>query len=107
MALALFPAGAAGAVVKDYSKNGATGESAPAIVHKNYSLNGATGDVTPATDITQPSVGVVHVTHDGGFAWGSAAVGAAVCLTVLLAIGATSRQVRRRRIPTPTEVGLT
>jgi hypothetical protein len=98
MALALLPAGAATAMT-DYSKNGATGTYATAIVHKNYALNGATGDFAPPTDVTQPSVRVARVTHDGGFAWGLAAVGAGVSLLVLLAIGATSRRIRRRQVP--------
>jgi hypothetical protein len=97
-ALGLFPAGAAGAV-KDYALNGATGDYTPAVVHKNYALNGATGDVAPPPAATPPSVHVVAVSHDPGFAWGDAAIGAAAALIVLLAIGTTSRRVRRRRIP--------
>jgi hypothetical protein len=101
VALVALPAIASGAT--DYSKNAATGDyehgplaqSAPA---KDYSKNGATGDHAP---VESPSVKVVTVTEDGGFAWDDAAIGAAVALALtLIALGATTA-IRRRRIASP------
>ena len=103
LALALAPAAAGAASLKDYSKNGATGDFAPAISHKNYSLNGATGDYTPATTTkpAAPTVRVVRVTEDSGFAWSDAAAGAATVLLVTLLAGVGLRRIRRRRIVAP------
>jgi hypothetical protein len=78
VALLAFPAVASGAI--DYSKNAANGEYAPA---------------------DSPSVRVVTVADNGGFAWGDAAIGAGVTLALaLIALRATT-VVRRRRIASP------
>jgi hypothetical protein len=101
LALAVTPA-AASAVGKDYSKNGATGDYAPALVHKNYALNGATGDYAPATvSSQQPSVRIVRVSDNSGFAWTDAGVGAATVLLAMLFGGLAIRQIHRRRIAAP------
>jgi hypothetical protein len=87
-------------LAKDYSKNGATGDYAhgplpPSGLAKDYSKNEATGDYAPADT---PSVQVVTVADNGGFAWGDAAIGAGVTLALaLIALGATT-VIRRRRI---------
>jgi hypothetical protein len=99
--LALAPSANA-MLLKDYSKNGATGSYAPAVVHKNYSLNGATGDYAPAINTRVPSTPIVSpAPHDDGFAWGDALLGAGVALLVVLLAGMTTRRVRRRRVPAP------
>ena len=100
-ALALAPAtGASAGQFKDYSQNGATGDYAPQRVFKDYSKNGATGDFTTAVTSSTPTT--VAVAHDqSSFSWGAAAVGAASTLILVLLVGATSRRVRRRRIPAP------
>lgn len=100
-ALAL-PASAAGEPLKDYSKNGATGDYAPQKVYKDYSKNGATGDFAPATTSAspQPVVRVVRQ-NDQSFAWGDAALGSASTLILVMFFGITTRRVRRRRIPAP------
>ena len=56
------------------------------------------GDHAP---VESPSVKVVTVTEDGGFALDDAAIGAAVALALtLIALGATTA-IRRRRIASP------
>lgn len=100
--LALAPVtGASAGAVKDYSKNGATGDYAPQRVHKDYSKNGATGNFAPAVTNSVPAT--VAVAHDdqSSFSWGAAAVGAASTLLLVLVLSATSRRVRRRQIPAP------
>ena len=102
LALASPGAAAAGTVGKDYSKNGATGEYAPAIVHKNYSLNGATGDYVPQIKHAQPTVRVVRVQQSPGFDWADAVVGGITVLLAALLAGVTTRRIRSRRIAAPT-----
>jgi hypothetical protein len=98
VALLAFPAVASSAI--DYSKNAATGDYAhgplpQSGLAKDYSKNEATGDYAPADT---PSVQVVTVADNGGFAWGDAAIGAGVTLALaLIALGATT-VIRRRRI---------
>jgi hypothetical protein len=100
VALLALPAVASGAT--DYSLNAANGDYAhgplpPSGPGKDYSMNAATGDYAPAES---PSVEVVTVTDDGGFAWGHAAIGAGVVLALaLITYGATV--IRRRRIASP------
>ncbi len=99
VALLALPAVASGAT--DYSQNAATGDYAhgplpPSGPAKDYSENGATGDYAPAET---PSVKVVTVADDAGFAWDDGAVGAGVALA-LIALGATAL-IRRRRIASP------
>jgi hypothetical protein len=100
VALLAFPAVASSAI--DYGKNAATGDYEhgplpPSGATKDYSKNGATGDYAPAET---PSVELVTVTDDGGFAWGDAAIGAGAGLALaLIALGATV--IRRRRIASP------
>jgi hypothetical protein len=102
LALALVPASAGAMTPKDYSKNGATGDVAPTVVHKNYALNGATGDyMPPSSQPAQPSVRIVRVADDSGFAWGAAGVGAAAVLLATLFAGVGSRRIRHRRITVP------
>jgi hypothetical protein len=102
LALTLVPASAGAMIPKDYSKNGATGDVAPTVVHKSYALNGATGDYMPPTSQpAQSSVRVVRVTENAGFAWGSAAAGAAAVLLATVFAGAGIRRIRRRRITVP------
>ena len=70
----------------------------PSGVTKDYSKNGATGDYAPAD---AQSAQVVTVADDGGFAWGDAAIGAGVALALaLIALGATT-VIRRRRLASP------
>ena len=99
LALAVTPATAGAS--KNYALNGASGDYAPAVVHKNYALNGATGNYTPATHSTAPSVRVVRVTENSGFAWSDAAVGAASAVLMALLIALGIHRVRGRRIPAP------
>jgi hypothetical protein len=93
-----LPAVAGGAT--DYDMNAATGnyDRGPlpsSGLAKDYSQNAADGRYAPAEF---PSVEVVTVPDDGGFAWGDAAIGAGVALTLaLIALGATTA-IRRRRI---------
>jgi hypothetical protein len=102
LALAVTPAAAAAGPSKDYSKNGATGDYTPAIVHKNYSLNGATGDyAATSTTPVQPGVRIVRVTESRGFAWSDAGVGAASVLLATLLAGLGTRRIRQRRIAPP------
>ena len=82
LALAVSPAVASGMPVKDYSKNGSTGDFAP-----------ATASPAPATPVA------VH--DESSFSWGAALLGAGVTLMLILLVGLTSRVVRRRRIPAP------
>jgi hypothetical protein len=100
-ALGLFPVAATAGPLKDYSQNGASGDYVPQVVHKNYSLNGATGNFMPATNLGQPSVRIVRVPEAYGFDWAAAAVGAGICLLVLLTVGLTGRHIRQRRIGAP------
>ena len=99
VALLALPAVASGAT--DYSKNAATGDYAAAdhpslqTGAKDYSKNGATGDYEA------PSLKVVTVIDDGGFAWDDAAIGAGATLALaLIALGATT-VIRRRRLASP------
>jgi len=101
LALATPAAASDGPIIKDYSLNGATGDSAPQVVHKSYAMNGATGAYTPAVRSTRPSVPVVRASQPSGFAWADAAIGAAVTLAVVLLTGITTTRVRRRRIQPP------
>ena len=107
LALAIGPASALATpnLMKDYSKNGATGDYAPAKVYKDYSKNGATGDFTPAVHHPVTVVPVVRTVRTAqssrGFAWSDAGAGAGVMLAIVLVAGLTARQVRRRRIPAP------
>jgi hypothetical protein len=94
----------AGATPIDYSMNAATGHhpaagNAPAQTGpKDYSKNAVDGTYAP--DET-PSVEVVTVADDGGFAWDDAAIGAGVALVLALtALGATV-VIRRRRTASP------
>jgi len=105
LAMGAAPAGAGATWRVDYSKNGATGEYQPQVVHKDYSKNGATGDYTPAFNIpsTPPVTPTIAQASDEGFAWGAAAVGAGSTLLVVLLVGGTTMRVRRRVTPaTPT-----
>jgi hypothetical protein len=102
LVIALVPAGVATAgPLKNYSQNGATGDYAPQVAHKNYALNGATGDYTPPVSHPQSAPVITTVPGDSGFAWGDAAIGAAVALLGMSLVLFTSRRVRRRRIPAP------
>jgi hypothetical protein len=98
VALLAFPSVAGGAT--DYSKNAATGDYAygplpPSGPAKDYSKNAATGEHAPAAT---PSVQVIRVAADRGFAWDDASIGAGVALALaLIALGATTA-IRRRRI---------
>src|SRR3954464_5492140 len=98
LAFGAVPAGAIAEPHIDYSKNGATGQYQPRVVHKDYSKNGASGDFAPAVDV--PSAAHVAATvpqaSDDSFAWGAAAAGAASMLLVVLVVGMTTRRVRRR-----------
>jgi hypothetical protein len=98
--LAVLPAGAAG-MSKDYSLNGATGDYSAQKAHKNYAMNGASGDFAPATKVAQPSIRIVRVQENSGFAWGDAGVGMGAALLVLLGGMATGRRIRRRRPSAP------
>jgi hypothetical protein len=100
LAMCVAPAGAAAAWRVDYSKNGATGQYQPQVVHKDYSKNGATGDYTPAFNIRSapPVTPKTPQASDNDFAWGAAAVGAGATLLVVLLAGGTMR-VRRRPAP--------
>jgi hypothetical protein len=83
--------------------NAATGDYAhgplpPSGSAKDYSKNGATGEYLPAEN---PSVQVVTVAEDRGFAWDHAAIGAGIALALaLIAFGATT-VIRRQRIASP------
>jgi hypothetical protein len=100
-ALAIAPMAVAG-LPKDYSKNGATGDFAPQVVHKNYSLNGATGDYRPALPTTAVPAPVVRIVKEQpSFAWGDAVLGGAFTIVLVLFFGISVRRVRRRRIPAP------
>ena len=85
----------------DYSKNGATGQYVPQIVHKNYGLNGSTGDYMPPVKSVPSTAPVAPVASDSGFSWGDAALGAAIALMATLLVVTTTRRIRRRRIPAP------
>src|SRR3954451_7682579 len=89
LAFGAVPAGAIAEPHIDYSKNGATGEYQPGVVHKDYSKNGATGHSAPAAHA--PSAAHVTATapqaSDDSFAWGAAAAGAASMLLVVLLVG--------------------
>jgi hypothetical protein len=104
LALSAAPAGATAQLPVDYSKNGATGQYAPPVVHKSYAMNGASGDYTPSVNIPKTVAPVAPVTQSNGdgFAWGAAAIGAGSALLVVLMVGMTTRRVRRRRISAPT-----
>jgi hypothetical protein len=103
LVVAVSSASAGAMPLKDYAKNGATGDYAPTVTHKNYSLNGATGDVAPAATpepATAP-VRVVHVQQNTGFAWSDASIGGAFVLLAVLFLGGISRRIRRQRIAAP------
>ncbi|MFL5840420.1 MAG: hypothetical protein ACJ77Z_08210 [Thermoleophilaceae bacterium] len=105
--LALAAAPAAAMPAKDYSMNGATGDTVPQVRHqtlvKNYGLNGASGDYAPAVKTQVPALppaqAVNTVTSDG-FSWGAALAGAGTTLLLVLALGATMR-IRRRMSGAP------
>jgi hypothetical protein len=99
--LALGAAPAAAAPQIDYSKNGATGQYQPEVVHKDYSKNGATGDFTPATHVSSATPIAPQSSNDS-FAWGAAALGAGLMLLVVVLVGMTTARVRRHRIASPT-----
>jgi hypothetical protein len=96
-----FPAGATSAV--DDSQNAATsdyehGPLPPSGLAKDYSKNSATGDFAPAKP---GSAQVLTVADNGGFDWGDATIGAVVTLALaIVALGAT-KVARRRRIASP------
>jgi hypothetical protein len=73
----------------------------PHILYKDYSKNGATGDYAPACNIPTAVVPVAQA-HGDGFAWGDAAIGAGSALVIVLLGGMTTLRVRRRRIAPPT-----
>jgi hypothetical protein len=103
--VAVTSASAGAMPLKDYSKNGSTGDYTPTVVHKNYALNGATGDVAPA--ITKPAapavapVRVVRVEQSPGFAWSDASIGGASVLLAVLLLAGLTRRIRRQRIGAP------
>jgi hypothetical protein len=103
LVLAVTPAVASALPATDSSRNGATGDYTPSVMHKNYALNGSTGDYTPPATTTapQPQVRIVRVTDNAGFAWSDAGVGAASVLLVALLAGVGIRRIRRRNIPAP------
>jgi uncharacterized iron-regulated membrane protein len=101
--VAVTSASAVAMPVKDYSKNGATGDYSPTVVHKNYSLNGATGDVAPVAP-SQPAtspVRIVHVQQSAGFAWSDALIGGASVLLAMLLLAGVTHRIRRQRIGAP------
>jgi hypothetical protein len=102
--LVAVPASAGAMQPKDYSKNGASGDYAPTVVHKNYSLNGATGDYTaPSTDTAAVApVRIVRVQQNSGFAWSDATIGGASVLIAVLLLAGVTHLIRRQRISAPT-----
>jgi hypothetical protein len=102
LVVAVTSASAGAMPLKDYSKNGSTGDYAPTVVHKNYALNGATGDVAPEiTKPAPPAVAPARVEQSPGFAWSDAAIGGAIVLLAVLLLGGVTRRVRRQRISAP------
>jgi hypothetical protein len=104
LAVAAAPAGAE--PLKDYSLNGATGDSAPQVhLVKNYGLNGATGDYAPQRPSAAPVVVSAPARQEPAvtgntFAWGSAFAGAGATLLLVLALGGTLR-IRRHASSSP------
>jgi hypothetical protein len=100
--LALAAAPAAAMPAKDYSKNGATGDTVPQVRHqtlvKNYGLNGASGDYAPPVKRhipPLPPAQTVNAVANDGFAWGAALAGAGTTLLLVVGLGGTMRMRRR------------
>jgi hypothetical protein len=104
VALGAAPAAATAAPQIDYSKNGATGQYQPEVVHKDYSKNGATGDFTPAANVSSAvaATPIAPQSSDDSFAWGAAALGAGLMLLAVVLVGMITTRVRRHRIASPT-----
>jgi hypothetical protein len=105
LALAL-PTAAAGQVsggsVNDHTPVGLTNDSTQHFV-RSYDQCGSGGQCWAPTHVAVPAATatVVKAPQPDGFAWGDAAIGAAVTLIVVLLTGLTTRRVQRRRISGP------